>query len=180
MKKMFLSLVSTLSVCAILTATAGDSVVPEVDDVSEFHSFLRKFEEGTERFINGDPTLWLQHVTPRGDASIMGGFGGYEQGKEVGARYKWAAEQFRPSGAALKVEYVTSAVGADLAYTVSIERSQALVAGQAAAMAMALRVTHVFRKEHGVWRLLHRHADHLVEKTAPSAVLRTPNNQQRD
>ena len=37
---------------------------------------------------------------------------------------------------------------------------------------MVLRVTHVFRKKDGQWKLVHRHADRLVDKTAPSAVLR--------
>jgi hypothetical protein len=63
-------------------------------------------------------------------------------------------------------------VSKHLAYTVTIERSQALVAGQTPPMPMARRVTHVFRKEHGAWKLLHCHPNHLVEKTAPGNVLR--------
>ena len=36
---------------------------------------------------------------------------------------------------------------------------------------MALRVTHVFRKEDGAWKLVHRQADPLIDKTAPATVL---------
>jgi ketosteroid isomerase-like protein len=171
MKMIFLSALSAFSVCSILIGSTVLPVVAAVDDTSTFQAFLRQFEEGTGRFINGDATLWKQQMSQRDDATIMGGFGGYERGKEVGPRYDWAVAQFRPSGAVLKVEYLTSAVSGDLAYTVTIERSQALVAGQTAPMPMALRATHVFRKEDGAWKLLHRHADHLVEKTAPAAVL---------
>jgi hypothetical protein len=172
MKMMSFLALSTVSVCSMLAVSTAAPLGTAGDDASEFQAFLRQFEEGTGRFINGDATLWKQHVSRRGDATIMGGFGGYEQGKEVGPRYDWAAAQFRPSGAVLKVERLAFAVSGDLAYTVTIERSQALVAGQAAPMPMALRVTHMFRKEDDQWKLLHRHADHLVEKTAPGAVLR--------
>jgi ketosteroid isomerase-like protein len=36
---------------------------------------------------------------------------------------------------------------------------------------MQLRVTHVFGKENGQWKLLHRHADPLIGKSAPGDVL---------
>jgi hypothetical protein len=37
--------------------------------------------------------------------------------------------------------------------------------------AMSLRVTHLFRRERGEWKLLHRQADPLMSKTEPAAVL---------
>lgn len=39
------------------------------------------------------------------------------------------------------------------------------------AMPMALRVTHIFRKEDGAWKLVLRYADPLMGKTPPAAVL---------
>jgi ketosteroid isomerase-like protein len=36
---------------------------------------------------------------------------------------------------------------------------------------MALRVTHIYRIEDGAWKLVHRHADPLINKTAPATVL---------
>jgi hypothetical protein len=50
----------------------------------EFRAFLREFEEGTNRFINGDATLWNEHVSYAADATIMGGFGALFR-KESGA-----------------------------------------------------------------------------------------------
>jgi ketosteroid isomerase-like protein len=63
-------------------------------------------------------------------------------------------------------------VSGDLAYTVTIERSETRVSGAESVAPMVLRVTHIFRKEDGVWKLVHRHADSLMDKAAPSAVLK--------
>ena len=61
----------------------------------------------------------------------------------------------------------------DLAYTTEIERALVQLVGQESLAPMALRVTHVFRKEDGAWKLILRHADPLVGKTAPASVLQT-------
>jgi ketosteroid isomerase-like protein len=102
----------------------------------------------------------------------MGAWGAYEKGwNEAGPRYDWAAARFVKSGAKVDIEYLASGVSGDLAYTVAIERSDALIAGQGRRAKMPLRVTHLFRREGGEWKLLHRHADPLIDKTAPEAVL---------
>ena len=54
----------------------------------------------------------------------------------------------------------------------AIERSEARLADGDEPAPMALRVTRIFRKEAGLWKLAHRHADPLIGKTAPSTVLR--------
>jgi ketosteroid isomerase-like protein len=139
---------------------------------SSLRAFLPQFEESINRFINGDPSSWKQHASRRDDVTIMGAWGAYEKGwNEVGSRYDWAVKRFKESGAKVKFEYISSQVSGDLAYTVAIERSEALVAGQDKPASMALRVTRVFRKEDGAWKLVHRHADPLIDKTAPATVL---------
>ena len=134
---------------------------------ADFRAFLTTFEAGLDRFVNGDPTIWKQNLSRRSGTSIMGGWGGYEIGGEVEPRYDWAVAQFRDSGARVKVEYLTTVVGADIAYTVSIERSQVRIGDTDKPVAMALRATHLFRKEDGAWKLVHRHADHAVAKVTP-------------
>jgi ketosteroid isomerase-like protein len=61
--------------------------------------------------------------------------------------------------------------GGDLGYTVALERGHAHLAGQPPAAPMLLRVTHVYRRVHGVWKLVHRHAVPITVKTAAAAVL---------
>jgi ketosteroid isomerase-like protein len=104
--------------------------------------------------------------------TLFGGWGTYERGwKGVGSRYDWAVQRFLDSGATLKVEYVSTGVSGDLAYTVAIERSTVRVAGEDKSSQMALRVTHLFRRENGKWRMIHRHADPLMDTTSAATVL---------
>ena len=139
---------------------------------SRFNDFLEQFEQATRGFINGDPVLWKQLASRRDDVTLMGGWGICEKGwAGVGARYDWAAARFRDSGAPLTVDYLSSGVSGDLAYTVGIERSVVRLAGETVDAPMVLRVTHVFRRDAGEWKLVHRHADPLVNTTAPAAVL---------
>jgi ketosteroid isomerase-like protein len=158
-----------LSASSLTPASAGADTAP-FDDAA-LRAFLPRFERATEAFINGNQQPWLGLASHSDDATIMGGWGAYERGwAEVGPRYDWAAARFKPSGASLTVEYLASGVSVDLAYTVAIERAESLVVGQDKPRLHELRVTHLFRKEDGEWKLIHRHADPLMAKTAPDAV----------
>ena len=55
-------------------------------------------------------------------------------------------------------DLLVSEVIGDLAYTVAIERYTASREGRPPG-ATELRVTHVYRREDGKWRAVHRHAD---------------------
>ncbi len=136
-----------------------------------FQTFLAQWEEAQSRFLNGDPTAWKQKSSQGEDATIFGAFGGYEKGwNEVGPRYDWAASQYKESGARKQIEYLNTAVSGDLAFTVAIERDDVRMGNQEKPAPRALRVTQIFIRQEGAWKLLHRHADPLLEKKAPSAA----------
>jgi ketosteroid isomerase-like protein len=157
-----------MSLYAASVAGSDRSVVAD----PSLRQFLESFEEGTRRFMNGDTALWMENLSRRGDVMIMGAWGAHEKGwSEVQARYDWAGARFRDSAAKLSVDYLTAVHNGDLAFTTAIERAEVKLAGQDKAAPMALRVTHIFRKEDGAWKLVLRHADPLVAKTAPESVL---------
>jgi len=54
-------------------------------------------------------------------------------------------------------EVVAAGASGDLAYTVGYERNQVTMHGQPGTY--TLRVTHVYRREDGQWRIVHRHGD---------------------
>ena len=173
MKKVVLSVAGGMLMAVGVASVTGHQPAPAGENGPGFDRFLRQFETGVRRFVNGDASAWKENASRRSDVTIMGGWGAYEKGwAEVEARYDWAASRFQPSDAAPRFEYLATGVGEDLAYTVAIERSEARVTGAERPAPMVLRVTHIFRKEDGAWKLIHRHADPLMEKSAPPAVLR--------
>ena len=54
-------------------------------------------------------------------------------------------------------EVIAAGASGDLAYTVGYERNQVKVDGEP--RTYTLRATHVYRREDGEWRIVHRHAD---------------------
>lgn len=131
-----------------------------------FESFLRRFEDANTAFVNGDASPLLALVSRSEQTSIFGGFGGHEAGwSQVGPRYEWAASQFQPSGAKVEFEYLDKYAGAEAAYSVAIERCTVRYVDRPGEHPHALRTTMVFRKEDGEWKIVHRHADPLQQKS---------------
>jgi ketosteroid isomerase-like protein len=130
---------------------------------SSFRVFLVEFEAGTSAMINGDDSLWNANASHADDATLFSPFGKVGHGwSEVGPMYVAAASHMAPSGARVTVEYLAIGQSGDLAYTVAIERSTYLPAGQTQTEAGMTRATDVFRRENGRWKLVHRHMDHLT------------------
>jgi ketosteroid isomerase-like protein len=63
--------------------------------------------------------------------------------------------------ASYRHEIVTADVVGDLAYTVGYEHTQAIVDGEP--RSYTLRVTQVYRREGGEWKVVHRHADEVPD-----------------
>jgi ketosteroid isomerase-like protein len=60
-------------------------------------------------------------------------------------------------------ELVAAEAAGDLAYTVGVERYRATKA-DGEVVQTTLRVTHVYRREAGEWKIVHRHGDHAAEE----------------
>jgi hypothetical protein len=170
------AVIAAVSVLALPAASAGARATT-VDHPSrpghghDFERFLQRYEAANTAFVNGDPSLWLTIAADQDPVSIFGGFGGLgETGiASVHQRYLLAATAFRPSGATVAFQYLVKDVQGRLAYTVAIERSNVLYAGQTELRPQILRVTMLFRRDHGEWKIVHRHADTMVDLQLPTA-----------
>ena len=125
---------------------SGDEAGVRAAEGSFYDALRRVHEDG--------PAALLATWSRGDDVTTMNAAGGYERGQgEVRGRWSWWAGRGVPMPAT-RIEHLACAVGADLAYTVALEHHGERV----------LRVTHVYRREDGDWKLVHRHADPLATK----------------
>jgi ketosteroid isomerase-like protein len=135
---------------------------------ASWNTAMARLRKAQEDFVSGDAAGIKKFYSHREDVTVFGGFGGYQRGwAEVGLRLEWAASQF--AGGTYSQKDLSTTVGSGVACLVSLERWSYFNAGDRADTVLELRVTQVFRREDGEWRLIHRHADHLTEKAPPSA-----------
>jgi ketosteroid isomerase-like protein len=107
--------------------------------------------------LNGDPGPLIDYRADCDDITVFGGWGRIEKGhKPVTEAMRWAASRFTGADA-VDLEHLVIATSGDLAYTVGFERSQVSIDG-GPRHDMTLRVTHIYRRIDGDWKLVHRHA----------------------
>jgi ketosteroid isomerase-like protein len=138
----------------------------------DFRSAVEEVGSTGDAFVSGNAEPVKSHWLHQEDVTIFGGWGAYERGwTQVESRLDWAASRF--GGGQLQQEVIAMEASGDLGYTVCLERGTARVAGRTEEATMVLRVTQIYRRVNGSWKLVHRHADPVVEKTPPTAVLQT-------
>jgi ketosteroid isomerase-like protein len=165
--------IAALQSSALPAASAGARSVATArgDHEHDFERFLHRYEAANAAFVNGDPSAWLSLTAAKDPVSIFGGFGGLGDAglASVHQRYLRAGTAFQSSGAKVDFEYLVKDVQGRLAYTVAIERANVLYAGQTERRPQVLRVTMLFRREQGDWKIVHRHADTMVALQLPQA-----------
>ncbi len=106
----------------------------------------------------GDPAPYAASWSDSDDVTLFGAWGPIEQGHEqVTETFRWVASRFGPEGSCVQ-DLNTVHESGDLAVTIGMERGTAVVDG-GEPVEMVIRTTHVYRRENGAWRLIHRHAD---------------------
>jgi ketosteroid isomerase-like protein len=130
-----------------------------MDEVQEFLATGLKRQIDVDFALHdGDPeprmALW-SHTDP---VTVLGAAVPKVSGwPELEKTFRWLATRFSQSKA-FDVELVAAGVSGDLAYTVGFEHSEFSLDGGPVRPA-TLRATHIYRREDGVWRIVHRHGD---------------------
>ena len=145
--------------------------MPAPGPADEFRRTVAAVHVATERMMAGDSGPWKALLSPRDDVVLLGAFGGHLGDRtDVDARFDQTASAYS-GGERLSVESLATWIGTDLACTVEVVRHEGVQLAGHAPTTTAYRVTHVFRREGGEWKVVLRHADPLVEFRGPESVL---------
>lgn len=134
------------------------------DDVHDFEQFMKRRDDAARAYVRGDSAPLGRIAAHNSPVTFFAPMGGYVQGAdEVIARYERDAEAFeRGSDSSFEILHMAASDG--IAYWTGFQRASVRMHGRAEAVPFNLRVTELFRREAGDWKLIHRHADSLVSE----------------
>jgi len=133
------------------------------EQLKDFESFMKVRLKASNDFVEGKFEPLEKISVKKSPATIFPPPGICIQGvNEVNAFNEKGASNFLPSA---KNEFEVMHQDADehLAYWTGVQHSIVKMKGQDTEVLFNLRVTEIFRKENGEWKLMHRHADKLTE-----------------
>ena len=122
-----------------------------------FEQARRRVRAALAEIASGNSQPYIDCWATSEDVTLFGAWGPIERGTaRLTDTFRWVGTRF--NSGALVPEDVVAFESGDLAYTVGFERGEVVVDG-GAKIPMTLRVTHVYRRIDGEWKLMHRHAD---------------------
>ncbi len=125
---------------------------------AEFQETLARMDGALRAMWSGDPEPLIELCERSDEVTLFGALGPVEHGWRAATdTFRWVGGKFSVGGPAT-IEHLAVAQSGDLAYTAGFERRTTSIDG-GPGEENVLRVTHIYRRSGGQWRLLHRHAD---------------------
>lgn len=130
--------------------------VAELDDFVA--QIVARHRAATTGVRNGDPTVFIEQLSTHEPVTLFPASQSSRHGwADVSEAIRRVASVYSGSED-VDFEVIAAGLSGDLAYVVGYEQAASSV-GHGAAEDLRLRVTQVYRREAGEWRLVHRHAD---------------------
>jgi ketosteroid isomerase-like protein len=124
-----------------------------------FEEFWMARQQAAEAFVRGDVGKLDALVPHEGNASFHSPRGDTVIGaQDVALRYSAEAKTFHSNGTT-HLEAIQRAYTGDLGFWTGFQIAKVQIAGAPQPVEMRIRVTELFRRIDGEWRLIHRHAD---------------------
>lgn len=126
-------------------------------DTEQFLAHMLPKQRAAERAIhNGDVEPRLALWSRTDPVTLFGAKLSSSGWADLEPTFRKVASWFSDSQE-YEFEVIAAGASGDLAYTVGYEHNRVTMDGQQ--RTYTLRVTHVYRREDGQWRIVHRHAD---------------------
>jgi len=140
--------------------------------MSELDDFLiptlERQLEAEKAIHNGDLAPRVAMWSRKDPVTLLGAWMPANSGwDDVSETFDWVASRFSKC-TEYSFDLVAAGVSGDLAYTIGFENSVAAV-DDGPAEPNTLRVTHIYRRESGEWKIVHRHADHPPVDQSPGS-----------
>jgi len=124
-----------------------------------------------DMIMKGSHEGYAELYSRQDDVTLGNPFGPFARGYEDVLRTLQGAASHYRDGEATGSERVSEHVTPELACFVEVESYRAKVGGRDDITPVSVRVTSIFRKEDGVWRLVHRHADPITAPRPAESVI---------
>ena len=134
------------------------------DELYDFQEFMERRKAASDAYVQGEMQPLSEIIARTLAATFFAPTGGSVQGaSDVASRYASDVKVFE-RGSNFRFEVLQIAASDGIAYWVGFMRGEARMHGKPDPIPMDLRVTEIFRREHGEWKMVHRHADPLHER----------------
>ena len=138
---------------------------------SELAQVIEHSHRALDAFMKGDPEPAKALFSRRDDVTLANPFGPAARGwPQLEPTLEQAAAHYR-EGEATGFDRISEYATAELAYIVEVERLRAKVGGADEITPLALRVTTIFRREDGAWKIVHRHADPITTPRPAESIM---------
>ncbi len=128
-------------------------------DPGDFEAFFASRNRASEAYTNGDYSPLAPLVASVGAASFHSPQGDTVSGaKAVADRYRKDARSFQAGGKS-RLEILQKGSSVDIGFWTGFQIATVKMGSRPAPIEMRIRVTEIFRRMDGEWKLVHRHAD---------------------
>ncbi len=141
-----------------------------MSEPDDFREFLARQAEAEAAIVHGDPQPRMELWSRRNPVSLLGAWGPNTSGwEELSRLFLWVASRLsQATYSDFRWDIEIADASGDMGYTVGYERFDHHTE-DGRVEPIAVRVTHVYRREDGEWKIVHRHGDFAPMDESPPA-----------